>query len=353
MSEQKSFTSPRWTGTTKLVVALTVVVIIGALLVRFHTLIGPLLMAIILAYLIHPLASWLDNRTPLPWRAVVNIIYLLLLLILLLLLLILLFFGRLLRIVVLPAAFIQQRQGLDQIAQRADEALVNFDRAAICTIHEIGEWENQVYIVMEYVEGVRVDHVDEIRSYGVDPKEIANLGFDAYMQQIFEDGFYHGDPHPGNLLVSRDGTLTFLDFGLIGVIYPERRNAFIEFLYGMVDQDPDLMVDALERMGITIAEKDRDQLREEIYVVMLDSEGESISQYSFKGMAEGLTNILRKYQIAMPQNLILGPIQPHASRHQHDGSPVRRQKGRYVAHSALVVIQVLDHVQTDDRIELH
>lgn len=83
MSEQKSFTSPRWTGTTKLVVALTVVVIIGALLVRFHTLIGPLLMAIILAYLIHPLASWLDNRTPLSWRGTVNIIYLFLLLILL------------------------------------------------------------------------------------------------------------------------------------------------------------------------------------------------------------------------------------------------------------------------------
>jgi len=202
----------------------------------------------------------------------------------------------------------QIRKELDFVrdGRNADRLRFNMqDREKIRVPKIFWDYSSPTLLVMEYVEGVRVDHVDEIRSYGVDPKEIANLGFDAYMQQIFEDGFYHGDPHPGNLLVSRDGTLTFLDFGLIGVIYPERRNAFIEFLYGMVDQDPDLMVDALERMGITIAEKDRDQLREEIYVVMLDSEGESISQYSFKGMAEGLTNILRKYQIAMPQNLIL------------------------------------------------
>ncbi|MGV8088354.1 MAG: ABC1 kinase family protein [Methanomicrobiales archaeon] len=202
----------------------------------------------------------------------------------------------------------QIRKELDFVrdGRNADRLRFNMqDREKIRVPKIFWDYSSPTLLVMEYVEGVRVDHVDEIRSYGVDPKEIANLGFDAYMQQIFEDGFYHGDPHPGNLLVSRDGALTFLDFGLIGVIYPERRNAFIEFLYGMVDQDPDLMVDALERMGITIAEKDRDQLREEIYVVMLDSEGESISQYSFKGMAEGLTNILRKYQIAMPQNLIL------------------------------------------------
>jgi ubiquinone biosynthesis protein len=167
------------------------------------------------------------------------------------------------------------------------------------------EYSSRTLLVMEFIEGVRVDHVDEIRSFGVDPRDIADLGFTAYMQQIFEDGFFHGDPHPGNLLVSKDGTLNFLDFGIVGVIYPQRRNAFVELLYAMMDQDPDLMIDALEHLGITIAEKDRDQLREEIYIAMLDSEGGNIGEYSFKGMSTGLTDTLRKYQIAMPQNLML------------------------------------------------
>jgi ubiquinone biosynthesis protein len=167
------------------------------------------------------------------------------------------------------------------------------------------EYSSPTLLVMEFIEGVRVDHVDEIRKFGVNPKDIADLGFTAYMQQIFEDGFFHGDPHPGNLLVSSDGTLNFLDFGIVGVIYPQRRNAFVELLYAMMDQDPDLMVDALEHLGITIAEKDRDQFREEIYVAMLDSEGGTIGRLSFRGMSTGLTDTLRKYQIAMPQNLML------------------------------------------------
>src|SRR5690606_23927546 len=89
-------------------------------------------------------------------------------------------------------------------------------------------WEQSTrnLLVMEYIEGVRIDHVDEIRGMGVDPREIADRGFYAYLQQIFEDGFFHGDPHPGNLLVSRDGTITFLDFGIVGIIYPERRFYF-------------------------------------------------------------------------------------------------------------------------------
>jgi ubiquinone biosynthesis protein len=202
----------------------------------------------------------------------------------------------------------QIRKELDFVrdGRNADRLRFNMEDLEKVRVPKIyWEYSSSTLLVMEFIKGVRVDHVDEIRKFGVDPRDIADLGFTAYMQQIFEDGFFHGDPHPGNLLVSSDGTLNFLDFGIVGVIYPERRNAFVELLYAMMDQDPDLMLDALEHLGITIAEKDRDQLREEIYVAMLDSEGGTIGQYSFKGMSEGLTDILRKYQIALPQNLML------------------------------------------------
>jgi ubiquinone biosynthesis protein len=202
----------------------------------------------------------------------------------------------------------QIRKELDFIrdGRNADRLRFNMEDLEKVRVPKIyWEYSTRQLLVMEYIEGVRVDHVDEIRKFGVDPKDIADRGFRAYMQQIFEDGFFHGDPHPGNLLVSPDGTLNFLDFGIVGVIYPQRRNAFVELLYAMIDQDPDLMIDALEHLGIIIAEKDRDQFREEIYAAMLDAEGGTISQYSFKGMSDGLTETLRKYQIAMPQNLML------------------------------------------------
>ena len=158
---------------------------------------------------------------------------------------------------------------------------------------------------MEFIEGVRVDHVEEIRAMGVDPALIADRGFNAYLTQIFEDGFFHGDPHPGNLLVTKEGELVFLDFGIVGIIRTERRFNFIRLLKAMVDHDSLLMIKALEGLGVTIQEQDRDHLRDEIYISMIESEGGQIGQLQFQGMAGGLTEILRRYRMQVPENLML------------------------------------------------
>ncbi|MDP2975260.1 MAG: AI-2E family transporter, partial [Anaerolineales bacterium] len=86
MSDPKPFASPRWGAITKLVVALTVIAVIGALVLRFHAILAPALMAFILAYLLHPIASFLSRKTRLSWRGAVNIIYLLFIIILVVLL---------------------------------------------------------------------------------------------------------------------------------------------------------------------------------------------------------------------------------------------------------------------------
>ena len=89
-------------------------------------------------------------------------------------------------------------------------------------------------LTMEFMEGCRVDDVDAVKSYQVDPVHIADLGFHAYIRQIFRDGFFHADPHPGNLLVSPKGELVFLDFGMVVLIRPERRKIFIRILMSIV-----------------------------------------------------------------------------------------------------------------------
>ncbi len=168
-------------------------------------------------------------------------------------------------------------------------------------------WEQSTkhLLVMEYIEGVRIDHLDEIRAMEIDPRELAERGFYAYMQQIFEDGFFHGDPHPGNLLVSKDGTINFLDFGIVGIIYPERRFYFIHLFVAIMHMDPELMIKALEHLGVSIEESRREQLRDDIYRAMLNAEGASIGQYSFEQMSQELADTLRKHHIRMPQNLML------------------------------------------------
>jgi len=203
---------------------------------------------------------------------------------------------------------VQIRKELDFVrdGKNADRLRFNMQDLEKIRVPKIfWEYSTRRLLVMEFIEGVRIDHVDEITAFGLDPQEIASRGFYAYLQQIFEDGFFHGDPHPGNLLVSKDGTINFLDFGIVGVIYPERRFSFIHLLSAMIYQDPEMMLKALENLGVTIGENERDNLREDIYQAMLDSEGASIGQLSFTSMSESLTETLRHYQIVMPQNLML------------------------------------------------
>jgi len=167
------------------------------------------------------------------------------------------------------------------------------------------EYSRRRLLVMEYIDGVRVDDTGAIREFGLNPKRIARNGFVAYMTQIFEDGFFHGDPHPGNLLVTGDGNVVFLDFGIVGVIRPERRFWFVQLINGMVEQDSGLIIKALEGLSVKIPEQSRDMLHDEIYSSLLEAEGITIGQFNFSGMTNAFTTILRNYRIQVPSNLML------------------------------------------------
>jgi ubiquinone biosynthesis protein len=167
------------------------------------------------------------------------------------------------------------------------------------------DYSSRHVLVMEFIDGVRVDDIEAIRTMHVDPAVIAKRGFRAYLKQIFQDGFFHGDPHAGNLLVTPKGDIVFLDFGVVGVLRPEKRYLFIRLLYGIINSDVDLVLNALERLGVTIREEDREALRDEVYVALLDAKGIVIGQYSFHGMVTSLTEILRRHQLRVPVNLML------------------------------------------------
>ena len=160
-------------------------------------------------------------------------------------------------------------------------------------------------LVMEFIEGTKITSTDELQKMGINLKKISETGFEAYLKQIFEDGFFHGDPHPGNLMVTRNGDLVFLDFGLIGVLRPEKRFIFLRLLQGIVDQDADMVLSAFENLGVEMREEDRESIRDEIYVALIDSEGFTLDSNSFSYVVDDLTDVLRRYHLKVPTSLML------------------------------------------------
>ena len=167
------------------------------------------------------------------------------------------------------------------------------------------QYSGEKVLTMEFMQGCRVDDVETIKSYGVDPVTIADAGFHAYIHQIFVDGFFHADPHSGNLLVSQKGELIFLDFGMVGIIRPERRKIFIKALLAIVDADVEELLECFAELGIVIRPADMEQLKDELYAALRDNQRSSISQFNIGSTMDSLPKTLIKYNLAVPDSLTM------------------------------------------------
>jgi ubiquinone biosynthesis protein len=165
------------------------------------------------------------------------------------------------------------------------------------------KYSGQRLLVMEYMKGVRVDKLEQIKKMNVDPKKIALSGFHAYWKQIFEDGFFHGDPHPGNLLVTPQQELVFLDFGLFGVIRPEKRDILLKMLLSLIEKDIDMLVEALNSLGLVVEESQLDAFKDDLYVVLIENESKPIKPDT--GLLDDLVLVLRKYHLTVPTSVML------------------------------------------------
>ena len=103
-------------------------------------------------------------------------------------------------------------------------------------------------ITLEFFDGIKINKIKELEEAGYDLKLIARRGFDAYFKQIFEWGYFHADPHPGNLLVLPGGIIGILDFGMVGSLSEKDRSALVEFIIGLGRDDSARIVENIEKL---------------------------------------------------------------------------------------------------------
>ncbi|HEX8032499.1 MAG TPA: AarF/UbiB family protein [Ktedonobacterales bacterium] len=151
----------------------------------------------------------------------------------------------------------------------------------------IWEYTTRHVLALEWMDGIKITHVDELDAACVDRDALAIHLANAYFKQVFESGFFHADPHPGNILVqphalaAADGQsvapgdtrhngvrLVFVDFGMVGVITPRMRGGLRDCFGGVVRQDAALVVQGLDELGFLGEAADRDAI-EQIIGMML------------------------------------------------------------------------------------
>jgi predicted unusual protein kinase regulating ubiquinone biosynthesis (AarF/ABC1/UbiB family) len=125
-------------------------------------------------------------------------------------------------------------------------------------------------LTLEYLPGIKISHYEAIEAAGLDRKNIAKLSAKAYLQQILDGGFFHADPHPGNLAVSSDGGLIFYDFGMMGQVQSLTREKLMGTFFGIAQKDADRVIKSLVDLGALVPTSDLGAVRRSVQF-MLDN----------------------------------------------------------------------------------
>lgn len=168
-------------------------------------------------------------------------------------------------------------------------------------------WEltTERMLVMEYVDGAKVSDTARIEAWGLDRKSIARKGARAFFKQVMIDGFFHGDPHPGNILVQPDGRLVFLDFGVVGRLDDEAMSHLAQLFLGVVHRDTDRMVNALMHLGAVQDSVDLGRLRAELRDLIDLHYGKALGELAAGEVLFDVLRIAHRYRIRVPSDLLL------------------------------------------------
>ncbi|MCI0608962.1 MAG: AarF/UbiB family protein [Anaerolineae bacterium] len=178
----------------------------------------------------------------------------------------------------------------------------------------------QRVLTLEDVFAIKITNYDEITAAGIDRAEVAEVLSDAYLKQIFEDGFFHADPHPGNLFVTpipaTDGKeatwqLTFVDFGMVGTIPEELRDGLREVLIGIGTRNPARVVQAYQTIGVILPGADL-KLLEQAEAQLFDrfwgmsmSELRNVRHREMRQFGMQFRELMYEMPFQLPHNLLL------------------------------------------------
>jgi len=160
-------------------------------------------------------------------------------------------------------------------------------------------------LTMEAVEGIRLAERERLAAAGIDLVEVARRGADLYLTMIFVHGFYHADPHPGNVIVMGGNVIGLLDFGMVGQIDEQLREDIAEMLLAVTTQDAEHLASIIIRVGAVPPDLDRASLSLDLSDFIAYFGSQSLEEFALTGLLNELIEIVRRYRIVLPARIAM------------------------------------------------
>ncbi|MDD5435136.1 MAG: AarF/UbiB family protein, partial [Nitrospira sp.] len=176
------------------------------------------------------------------------------------------------------------------------------DSKAVYIPEVIWEFSGNHILTIEYSAGNKVTDIDGNMQYR---RRLAKTFNEVYLTQIFEHGFFHADPHPGNIIILEDGRICFHDFGIMGHLDDEMVDNLANIFLAFMDKDIDRMMDVYLEIGILTGEFDQKAFKRDLRDFLERYYDIPLKEFSFAEFMDGLVSIGRSYYIKLPTDLLL------------------------------------------------
>lgn len=189
-----------------------------------------------------------------------------------------------------------------QYAARFRQQFLDDERIRIPGV--IWELSTRRVLCLDYLPGIKINDRDAIVEAGIDPSDVAEIGAASYLKQLVRFGFFHADPHPGNLAVASDGALIYYDFGMMGVLSDGLRRRIGSMVRAAAARDSAALVDELQGAGLIGAEIDVGPVRRLVRVMLQDALTPPFSSNVIDKLSGDLYDLVYGQPFRLPVELI-------------------------------------------------
>ncbi len=188
-------------------------------------------------------------------------------------------------------------------ARRFEEMFRDVPYCKIPKVYE--ELSTAKLLVLEYIDGTTPDNIPELLRQGLDPKKVAENGVDVFLKMIFEHGFFHADPHCGNIFVLKGNVIGLIDFGMVGSLKPVQMQFLAKFVHSIDQKNAAMLTEAILLLNTNQKFREKEDLEFYLNEMLKKYKTVPYDKMKVSGIMDDCFKIIRKHGIVIPQGIFL------------------------------------------------
>jgi ubiquinone biosynthesis protein len=195
--------------------------------------------------------------------------------------------------------YVREGQSAERVARNfADDPTVHVPRI-------FWDYTTTRVLTLERIRGMKINDLTTLDAAGIDRKALAGRASQILLKMVFDDGFFHADPHPGNFFVEPDGRIGLIDFGMVGELDERTQEQLADVLLALTSHDTERLVDALLELGVAQRRIERSLLRQDVDHLVSRYYGRPLGEMALGPMLNDTFAVVRRHRLRLPPTLVL------------------------------------------------